>query len=161
VAPAPRRVLDIGCGTGQLLRTLATRYPKADELCGLDPAPTMVAVAEAAADDPRLNFVTGVAEHLPYPDRHFDLVLATTSFDHWSDQRAGLAECARVAAPSGRLVLVDQFSILLGPTLVGDRRQKARLRGRVDRLLSAAGFASWRWHGLYTPLIRAVVAVAS
>jgi ubiquinone/menaquinone biosynthesis C-methylase UbiE len=40
----------------------------------------------------------------------FDLVVSVTSFDHWSDQQAGLAECHRVLVPGGRLVLVDQFS---------------------------------------------------
>jgi ubiquinone/menaquinone biosynthesis C-methylase UbiE len=38
-------------------------------------------------------------EHLPYADGTFDLVVSTTSFDHWSDQGAGLAECARVMTP--------------------------------------------------------------
>jgi ubiquinone/menaquinone biosynthesis C-methylase UbiE len=94
------------------------------------------------------------------PDRDvaaFDLVVTTTSFDHWSDQQAGLRECARVLTPGGYLVLVDVFSPRLIPTLVGARRVKARTRPRVGRLLSAAGFTSLAWHDVYA-IIKAVTA---
>jgi SAM-dependent methyltransferase len=74
-------------------------------------------------------FSVGVAEHLPYPEETLDLVVITTSFDDWSDQLAGLRECARVLAPGGRLVLADQFSLWLAPTLVVGRRGKARTKG--------------------------------
>jgi ubiquinone/menaquinone biosynthesis C-methylase UbiE len=91
--PNATRLLDIGCGTGYLLRSLAGRYPDADELTGVDPAPSMIEIATASAEDERLRFSVGVAEHLPYPNGTFDLVVSTTSFDHWSDQQAGLREC--------------------------------------------------------------------
>ena len=88
----------------------------------------------------------------------FDLVVSTTSFDHWADQQAGLRECARVMAPGGRLVLVDQFSPLYLPTLVGSRGGKARTRRRATRLLTGAGFQSLEWHVLYAVIIGAVTA---
>jgi ubiquinone/menaquinone biosynthesis C-methylase UbiE len=120
----------------------------------------MTAMAAAAENDPRLCFDTGVAERLPYPDAQFDLAVSTTSFDHWADQQAGLREAARVLARGGHLVLVDLFSPLLAPTLINDRRSKARTRHRADRLLQEAGFTAPIWHKLYTPIINAVVAVA-
>ncbi len=91
--PSPDRVLDVGCGTGLLLRELATRLPEATALTGIDAAAGMIGQARAKASDARLSFVQGTAERLPFPDRAFDLVVSTTSFDHWTDQRAGLAEC--------------------------------------------------------------------
>lgn len=103
-AHAPSRILDVGCGTGQLLRLLATTFPTASALRGLDPAPSMLAGAATHAHDPRLSFDAGAAEELPYPDGHFDLVVTTTSFDHWSDQAAGLKQCARVLDAGGLLV---------------------------------------------------------
>ena len=78
----------------------------------MDPAPAMVAVARDRAADERLRFTEGTAERLPAADGHYDLVVAVTSFDHWADQAAGLAECARVLTPGGHLVLADQFSLL-------------------------------------------------
>jgi ubiquinone/menaquinone biosynthesis C-methylase UbiE len=157
-APAPHRVLDVGCGTGYLLRQLAARAPDAVELAGLDAAAEMVRVARESADDPRIRFQAGTAEHLPEPDGAFDLVVSTTSFDHWADQEAGLRECARVMAPGGRLVLADQFSPLYLPTLTGSRRGKARTRRRATRLLARAGFGSLEWHVLYAVVIGAVTA---
>jgi ubiquinone/menaquinone biosynthesis C-methylase UbiE len=155
---APRRVLDVGCGTGYLLRRLATRLPAAIELVGIDAAPSMIEVAEAVADDGRLRFSLGVAEHLPYPDQTFDLVVSTTSFDHWADQQAGLAECARVMVRGARLVLADQFSAWLLPTLLVGRRGKARTKQRATRLITRAGLHSPEWHDLYAIIIRAVTA---
>ena len=156
--PAPRRILDIGCGTGYLLGRLAARAPQAEVLAGIDAAPAMIEVARAAAADPRLRFTAGTAEQLPWPAATFDLVVSTTSFDHWTDQRAGLAECARVLAPGGRLVLADLFSALLLPTLLAGRRGKARTRRQATHLLTAAGLHSPRWHRLYAVVIQAVTA---
>ncbi len=144
--PAPRRVLDVGCGTGYLLRQLAARAPDAVELVGVDAAAEMVRVAQESTTDPRVRFQAGTAEHLTEPDGAFDLIVSTTSFDHWADQQAGLRECARVMAPGGRLVLVDQFSPLYLPTLIGSRRGKARTRRRATRLLTRAGFRAPQWH---------------
>ena len=157
--PAPRRILDVGCGTGYLLRQLAARCPQAAELAGVDAALAMIEVAAATAADDRLHFREGTAEKLPWPAGTFDLVVSTTSFDHWADQQAGLAQCARVAAPGGTLVLVDLFSSLLLPTVVAGRRGRARTPRRATRLVTAAGFGSPRWHHLYAVIIRAVTAV--
>ena len=154
----PRRVLDVGCGTGYLLRALASRYPEAEELAGINAAPNMIDTARAQTDDKRLTFTGGVAEHLPYPDASIDLVVSSTSFDHWSDQYAGLSECARVLRTGGHLVLVDQFSRLLVPTLALSRRGKERTRARADRLLLRAGFDRPRWHRLHAVIINAAVA---
>jgi ubiquinone/menaquinone biosynthesis C-methylase UbiE len=154
----PKRVLDVGCGSGYLLRVLANHFPDAEELAGLDAAPAMIKAATASAGDQRLRFSIGVAEKMPYPDGTFDLVVSTTSFDHWSDQQAGLSECARVLGPGGHLILADQFSAWLVPSLIISRRGKARTKRLVNRLLAAAGFRSLVWHELYAVIIKAVIA---
>jgi ubiquinone/menaquinone biosynthesis C-methylase UbiE len=156
--PAPRRILDVGCGTGYLLGRLAARAARAEVLAGIDAAPAMIEVARAAAADDRLRFVVGTAERLPWPAASFDLVVSTTSFDHWADQQAGLAECARVLAPGGHLVLADLFSALLLPSLLTGRRGKARTKRRATHLLTVAGLHSPHWHRLYAIIIQAVTA---
>jgi ubiquinone/menaquinone biosynthesis C-methylase UbiE len=157
--PAPGRILDVGCGTGYLLGRLAARAPQAEVLAGIDAAPAMIEVATAAGADARLSFVVGTAERLPWPEASFDLVVSTTSFDHWADQRARLAECARVLAPGGCLVLADLFSVLLLPTVLDGRRGKARTKRRATKLVTAAGLHAPQWHRLYTVIIQAMTAI--
>ena len=79
------------------------------------------------------------------------------SFDHWADQRAGLAQCARVLAPGGCLVLADLFSVLL-PTQLAGRRGKSRTKRRTTQLVMEAGLHSPHWHRLYAIIIQAVTA---
>ena len=155
---SPRRVLDVGCGTGLLLRLLADRLAGAKELVGIDAAAGMIAVAKSTPNDPRLSFSNGVAENLPYPDASFDLVVSTTSFDHWEDQGGGLSECARVLAPNGHFVLTDLFSTLLVPTVLFGHRDRARTKHRAEAFLRAAGFRTMEWHSLYSLIIGTVVA---
>jgi ubiquinone/menaquinone biosynthesis C-methylase UbiE len=139
-----------------LLGRLAARAPQAEVLAGIDAAPAIIRVARDAAADDRLSFVVGTAERLSWPTATFDLVASTTSSDHWADQQAGLAECARVLAPGDCLVLTDLFSALLVPTLLAGRRGKARTRRRAAQLLTAAGLHSPHWHRLYAIIIQAV-----
>lgn len=158
-APGAQRVLDVGCGTGYLLRQLAGRLPGAVDLAGIDAAPNMVQTASSMTPAAgRLHFSTGYVEKLPHPAASFDLVVSTTSFDHWSDQRAGLTECARVLTPGGHLVLTDLFSLWLVPTLVTSQRGCARTVRRASHLLTAAGFRSLRWHPLHTLALKTVTA---
>jgi ubiquinone/menaquinone biosynthesis C-methylase UbiE len=153
----PSRLLDIGCGSGYLLRQTAARLPDAIEIVGIDPAAGMIEVARAATSDKRVRFERGVAEKLQFADDNFDLVLATTSFDHWADQRAGLTEAARVLAPGGYFVLVDLLSQWLLPTTITARRGHARTVRRAQALLREAGLQPIGRHNLYV-VVRALTA---
>lgn len=161
--PTPVRALDVGCGTGALLRMLAARLPEAVEFVGVDAARGMVAAGRSLPDlDPRIELVQATAERLPFRTASFDLVVSTTSFDHWADQLRGLEECARTLGDDGRLVLADLFGGWLAPTTVLGRRGRTRTIRQASRLLVAAGFSVLSWQRLYNlgpiPLVQAVIA---
>jgi ubiquinone/menaquinone biosynthesis C-methylase UbiE len=107
--PRPRGVLDIGCGTGRLLRQARQQYPHAD-LVGVDLAWQMLcAAARATPTGLGIRYVRGAAERLPFADHTFDLVLATMSLRHWADPAAGIGEIGRMLTPGGVLVVADMF----------------------------------------------------
>jgi ubiquinone/menaquinone biosynthesis C-methylase UbiE len=100
----PAAILDVGCGTGQLLLKAATVWPNA-QLVGADPAERMVEVARERL--PGANILIAGAEALPIPEASVDLVLSCVSFHHWKDRPSGLAEVARVLRRDGRFCLAD------------------------------------------------------
>jgi ubiquinone/menaquinone biosynthesis C-methylase UbiE len=103
----PRRILDLGCGTGRLLAEAARTFPEAD-LLGVDPSAGMLSIA-AGRTPTRCRLVQAGAEHLPFPDAAFDLVTATYSLRHWHSPEVALHQIARVLTPQGLFVFVDVF----------------------------------------------------
>jgi len=100
----PKTVLDIGCGTGQLLHKAHALYPSA-QLFGIDPAEGMVELARSRL--PSATIYLGTAESLPLSDSSIDVVLSSISFHHWSDQISALREISRVLRPGGCFCLTD------------------------------------------------------
>jgi ubiquinone/menaquinone biosynthesis C-methylase UbiE len=76
---SPGTLLDVGCGTGRLLRAAARRWPEA-RLIGVDPAEGMVVVARRLM--PAAEFHVARAESLPLPDAVVDVAVSTISFHH-------------------------------------------------------------------------------
>jgi SAM-dependent methyltransferase len=151
--PAPAAVLDIGCGTGRLLRAAAARWPNA-ALYGVDPAEGMVAAAQRLT--PGATVQRGLAESLP--DASVDLAVSTMSFHHWGDPAAGVREIARVLRPGGHFILVDFAPpAALGWlfALSGERGLPAAARARI---FTAAGLRVERERGIRYPMILATVA---
>ena len=136
----PTAILDVGCGTGRLLRSAAVRFPGA-RLVGVDAAIEMVRQAEASTPAGiAIEFQQAIAEELPFPNAQFDLVFSTVTFHHWRDQGRGIAEMARVLAPGGRWLLAD----FIAAGLMRYVRRLLRLRqfperGEVDGMLAAVG----------------------
>jgi len=100
----PANILDIGCGTGRLLRKVSACWPSA-RLTGVDPAEGMI--REARNLTPEATFYVSSAESLPLPDASADLVMSTMSFHHWQNQAQGVCQMARVLHPGGYVILAD------------------------------------------------------
>ncbi len=102
----PSAILDVGCGTGKLLKSAEARFPGA-KLVGVDAAIEMVKYAQTSNPAGTIQFQRATAEELPFPNASFDLVFSTMTFHHWSNQTKGIAEVARVLTPGGRWLLAD------------------------------------------------------
>lgn len=108
----PRRVLDVGVGTGTLTRSAVTRWPTA-RVVAVDGSAGMLAEARgtaARALSPaglrRIEWCAALAERLPYPDGSFDLAVSSFVYQLVPDRPAALREAHRVLEPGGTLGLV-------------------------------------------------------
>jgi SAM-dependent methyltransferase len=134
------RVLDLGCGGGHVTFAVA---PHVREVVACDLSPAMLDVVARAARERGLANVTtqqGVAEHLPFADASFDMVMSRYSAHHWRDFAAGLAEAARLLAPGGVASLVD--SVSPGPPLLDTFMQAIELLRDPSHVRSYSG-AEW------------------
>jgi ubiquinone/menaquinone biosynthesis C-methylase UbiE len=101
VGPATAEaVLDVGCGTGNLLTEVAKRWPRA-RLAGVEPAREMLAKAGRRPSLAGAELRQGVAEDLPFADGVFDATLSMLVLQEFPDRRAALGEMRRVTRPGG------------------------------------------------------------
>jgi len=104
--PLDARILDLGCGSGQLAAQLAKRVRHGSVL-GVDPAEEMIRVARRRHRRKNLRFEVGSSDAIPADAGAFDMVVSTISFHHWMRPAASLREVARVLRRDGRLLILD------------------------------------------------------
>ena len=105
-----RRVLDLGCGEGQVARSLAD---VAGCLVGIDPSWEQVRRAAEKGGGP--GFLSGDGVDLPFPDEAFDGLAVCLVLEHIDDLDGVLEEMARVLEPGGRLAIVLNHPLLQPP----------------------------------------------
>ncbi len=167
------RVLDVGCGTGELLARLAAKYPSA-RLAGLDPVPEMLEVAKGKLR-PGVDFRVGWANELPWPDSSFDVVVSCNMFHYIIHPVEAVREMERVLRPGGSIVITDWCDDYLACRvcslylrLMSRAHYKTYRQAECLELLQQAGHArasverykiSWLW-GLMTATARKPAAPA-
>lgn len=147
---AGQSLLDVGCGTGELVRLAADRSDNGGTLVGLDIEPLMIEQANTKVAKHRINatFAEASIDSIPYPDHTFDVVVSSLMFHHLTEaqQAAGLAEIARVLAPGGTLLIADinsgRRSLVSSMPGHGSNDQSEPVQVTVARQLEAAGFTS-------------------
>jgi SAM-dependent methyltransferase len=98
------RVLDVACGTGNASLAASRRYC---DVTGIDFVPALLdrARLRAEAEGSSINFRTGDAQALPFPDASFDVVLSVFGVMFAPDQERAAGELLRVCRPGGRIGL--------------------------------------------------------
>lgn len=109
---AGQRVLEVGCGSGVVVRDLATLVGPRGEVVGVDPSRGMLETARALARAHplrgRMRWRVASGASLPFGGGRFDAALAITVLLHVADPQAVVREMARVTRPGGRVAVQDQ-----------------------------------------------------
>jgi ubiquinone/menaquinone biosynthesis C-methylase UbiE len=106
-SPPAAQVLEIGCGTGAVSRTLA-QWPGVAHVTGVDPSPVFVARArELAQGIANVSFEEGDGRSLPFDSDAFDVVVVHQTLSHVPRPERLIAEAFRVLRPLGWLAVFD------------------------------------------------------
>ncbi|MDZ4373268.1 MAG: class I SAM-dependent methyltransferase [Phenylobacterium sp.] len=160
VPKAQGRVLELGIGMG--LNLALYDAARVEEVVGVDPAPELRAVAEAAPRDPALKVRVedGTAENLPFDDSSFDCVVCTFTLCSVQAPAKALAEARRVLKPGGRFFFCEHGLAPDADVAKWQRRIEPvwkRLAGGchltrpVTSAIDAAGFTIERQDSMYLP----------
>jgi ubiquinone/menaquinone biosynthesis C-methylase UbiE len=160
-AAASIRILDLGCGTGEMALAIARVSPDV-HLIGVDGDADVLKRADvkARAAGVELELHEALADRVPLPDANVDCVVSTLMFHHLvpSVKRAALAEAQRVLVPGGRLLVCDigrasdplmRAAFFAVQLLDGFPNTREHARGELPEIISQAGFSTVTVFGRY------------
>jgi ubiquinone/menaquinone biosynthesis C-methylase UbiE len=144
----PRRILDLGCGTGSTTLMLKQAFPQA-QVIGLDMSPYMLVMADHKAKTAGLTIQWrhGNAEETGFPDTSFDVVTASLLFHETPPTvtKSILRECFRLLVPGGEVLILDGNQKTLRQVewlteIFEEPYIKDYAAGSVDAWMGTAGF---------------------
>jgi ubiquinone/menaquinone biosynthesis C-methylase UbiE len=101
------RLLDAGCGLGEVARHLGSVVGPRGSVVALDHSADVISAALARHDGGPVTYVVGDVTALDLPDDHFDGVRSERVLQHLADPGAAIAELVRVTRPGGRVCVID------------------------------------------------------
>ena len=141
-----KRILDIGCGEGYMLRRLKDKF---DELHGLDIAPSRLKEAKSKIKEinsfkiSKFKFVEGNADdHLPFPNDFYDVIICIALIEHVYDIFFLVKEIYRVLKPDG-------YVIIEVPNLAYLKHRISLLLGFLPMTSSAYNWEEIGWDGAH------------
>ena len=103
-------ILDLGCGTGNLIIKLAKEFPES-EIIGVDISTEILRIAKENVEkqviNQKIKFEIGNAESLPFPNDSISLIVSSLSLHHWLNPSRALEEIYRVLSQEGKCVIFD------------------------------------------------------
>jgi ubiquinone/menaquinone biosynthesis C-methylase UbiE len=104
-------VLEVGCGTGTLTLAAKRQAGPSGKVFGIDIIPGMIETSQHKAAEAKedITFQLGSIDNIPFPDKHFDVVMCSFMIFHMSEttMQKGIAEIHRVLKPQGRWLVLD------------------------------------------------------
>jgi ubiquinone/menaquinone biosynthesis C-methylase UbiE len=157
--PDGSRLLELGCGTGAVSRFLS-RLPGVAGVVGVDPSELFLDRARDLTEAEAVEFLTGDARELDFPDASFDAVVCHTTLCHVPDCERAIAEAHRVLRRGGQLAVFDgdyaTTTVAIGENdplqacveaAIAALVHDPWLTRRIEPLLSEAGFHGTRLRG--------------
>lgn len=143
----PKKILDLGCGTGNILMKLAD--DKNLSLYGLDISEKMIETARKNLGD-KAELKVGDSEYMPWEDNYFDVIVCNASFHHYPNPKKVLLEMRRVLKSDGTLIIGDPtmpvvfrqlMNLFCSASKDGDYRIYSKRE--IEKLLKDCGFAPY------------------
>lgn len=139
------KILDIGCGTGQLAKEISEDCQSVNYL-GIDVAKNMIEIAKQSNDGKRTKFINISVDDFVCKDK-FDIIICTHAFPYFPDKKGAMHKMASLCNDGGKVIIVNSSTNNLKDLLINlavkTRTSRARYLSipQMKDLFSSAGFA--------------------